>query len=86
MKNTLYGVLVSISLAISPLTSHAQTPQDAVKFMQSQWAINNNYQLEGDEQEEAFIKLIEAADAYAGEYPSDASVLMTWSSISLQPS
>ncbi|MFT6365398.1 MAG: tetratricopeptide (TPR) repeat protein [Bacteroidia bacterium] len=43
--------------------------------MQAQWAINN-YQLKGDEQDDAFIKLIEEADIYVADFPADAPTLI----------
>lgn len=75
MKNTLYGTFLFAILTTFPISSFAQTSQDAVRSMQAQWAINN-YQLKGDEQDDAFIKLIEDADAYVSEFPSDAPVLI----------
>lgn len=57
----------------------AQGSQDALIFLQQQWAISN-YQLEGEEQVESFEKLIENAEKYVSVYPDNAPIL-TWSGI-----
>lgn len=75
MKNLLPPFTLFILTSIISLPLAAQDSQSALTSLQKHWAINN-YKLEGDEQEEAFIQLISEADGFAKEYPSNAPVLI----------
>lgn len=75
MKQLLTFMLVLYSTLASLLSMAIETPQEAVSYLQREWAIGN-YQLKDNEQKKAFEKLIMDADRYVREFPSAADVLI----------
>jgi tetratricopeptide (TPR) repeat protein len=71
--NLQQALLTLILTAGISTASLAETADDAVAYLQQQWAIDN-YQLDGAEQQRAFIALIEEAGDRVSAYPGEASV------------
>ena len=65
------ALLVSISSAVYA----ANTAEEALRDLQTSWAVDN-YQLEGKAQQEAFVKLLETADNYVSVFPNNAAILV----------
>ncbi|MEL4485330.1 tetratricopeptide repeat protein [Shewanella algae] len=64
---------LSAALLVSPSLWADDGSELAVKQLQHNWAINN-YQLSGDEQEKAFVKLLKLADESVQSHPQSTGV------------
>lgn len=73
------GITAIILSILQSSMGYAESPQEAVKYLQQQWAINN-YQLKGKAQKEAFVALIDQADEWVAENPRSAE-LYIWRGI-----
>ena len=77
--NSIGYFVVSMILAISQSVMAQDSNEDGVKYLQQQWAVSN-YQLQGKEQEEAFVTLLADADKMVEASPNEAPVLI-WRAI-----
>jgi len=75
----LLNSLIGTTVLILSFLAQAETVQDAVVYLQTEWAIDN-YQLTGKAQKESFKTLIERADQKITAHP-DTAELYIWRGI-----
>lgn len=71
----LFGIVAFFLASIT----YADSEQEAVQYLQKQWAIDN-YRLSGKEQKEGFVALMKLADSMVVDYPKSAE-LYVWRGI-----
>ncbi|MCB1667761.1 MAG: tetratricopeptide repeat protein [Porticoccaceae bacterium] len=72
----LYKSLIAVVILItSGFILAAESDQEAIVYLQKHWA-ENNYQMSGKLQKEAFVALIEEADKLVSQFPESAGVFI----------